>query len=193
MRDQVLTHARHLFMHRGFASVSVGEVAETVGVTKPTLYYHFGDKEGLYAAVLCDILREVGGYVRQVTETQLPLRQRLLDLALGYFLHADATLEPMLRDTSELIGAERAALVWDVYHHDFFAPLRTLMEDGIAQHELRSTDPDVLVRAFLALLNGFTEPGGHIMRTSTEHQQVAATVVSLFLDGVGARAEAQSR
>src|SRR6476661_3672226 len=70
-RELILRQAERLFMQRGFAAVSaaisVGDVAEAVGVTKPTLYYHFGDKEGLYAAMLVALMTRVGAHVRRVT------------------------------------------------------------------------------------------------------------------------------
>lgn len=39
-----LTH----FASKGYDGVQVKEVAEEAGVSKPTLYYHFGSKEGLF-------------------------------------------------------------------------------------------------------------------------------------------------
>ena len=39
-----LTH----FASKGYDGVQVKEVAEQAGVSKPTLYYHFGSKEGLF-------------------------------------------------------------------------------------------------------------------------------------------------
>ena len=39
-----LTH----FAAKGYDGVQVREVAEEAGVSKPTLYYHFGSKEGLF-------------------------------------------------------------------------------------------------------------------------------------------------
>ncbi len=66
-RELILRQAERLFMQRGFAAVSVGDVAEAVGVTKPTLYYHFGDKEGMYAAMLVALMTRVGAHVRRVT------------------------------------------------------------------------------------------------------------------------------
>ncbi len=39
-----LTH----FASKGYDGVQVREVAEEAGVSKPTLYYHFGSKEGLF-------------------------------------------------------------------------------------------------------------------------------------------------
>lgn len=174
-------------MQRGLASVSVSEVAEAAGVTKPTIYYHFGDKEGLYAATLCDVIQEVGGYVRQVTESALTIRQKVDSLVFGYFLHADSTMEPVLHDTQKLLGQERASLVWNCYEQNLVAPIRAMMEEGMRADELRPNDPDMLVRALLALLDSFTAPEGHSSRTCQQHRKMADAVVSLFLDGVTSR------
>jgi AcrR family transcriptional regulator len=183
----VLQAARGLFLQRGYADVSVGEVAAAVGVTKPTLYYHFGDKEGLYAEVICDLLTRVGSYVRSVTQTDIPLRQHLYELALGYFRNASYTWEPMLRDATALLGAERSAQVWDTYEREFVAPFEALMADGARSGDLRSDQATrTLVHAFLGLLEALTAPGGPLARSDAEHQATAAAVVSLFLDGAAA-------
>jgi len=44
--------AYELFYKQGFAQTSIDAVAETAGVTKRTLYYHFESKQALVAAVL---------------------------------------------------------------------------------------------------------------------------------------------
>lgn len=44
--------AARLFALRGYDATSVREIVEAAGVTKPTLYYHFGSKEGLAQALL---------------------------------------------------------------------------------------------------------------------------------------------
>ncbi len=187
-RDLILLHARRLFLRRGFADVAVGDVAEAVGVTKPTLYYHFGDKEGLYAAVLIDLMERIGHYVRSVTEQQaVSVRQRLIDLATGYFLHADATMEPMLRDTNELLGTQRADEVRLAYEENLLCPIKLLLLDGMRTGDVREMSPRPLADAFLALLDAFTDPGGHTARTDDEHQATAQTLVSLFLDGAAPR------
>ncbi len=186
-RDLILRQARHLFMRRGFADVAVGDVAEAVGVTKPTLYYHFGNKEELYAAVLVDLMREVGGYIRKVVAQPSPLRTRLQQIAVGYFLNANGTMEPVLRDAGQLIGQQHAATVWAAYEGDLLQPLVTLMDEGMRSGEVRALDARGLVRGFISLLDAFTAPGGRSARTQPEHQQVAEAVVSLFLDGAAPR------
>ena len=51
-RQRILEAAYGLFYAKGFARVSLDVVAETTGVTKRTLYYHFATKDELLIAVL---------------------------------------------------------------------------------------------------------------------------------------------
>lgn len=48
LKAKLLLVALDHFAARGFDGVQVREVAEQSGVSKPTLYYHFGSKEGLF-------------------------------------------------------------------------------------------------------------------------------------------------
>jgi AcrR family transcriptional regulator len=51
-RDQLLATASSLFYERGIAATGVDAVVQASGVSKPTLYAHFGSKAELVAAVL---------------------------------------------------------------------------------------------------------------------------------------------
>src|SRR6201996_7094961 len=50
--EQTLGVAHGLFAERGFADVTMDEIATEVGVTKPLLYNYFGNKERLYIACM---------------------------------------------------------------------------------------------------------------------------------------------
>jgi AcrR family transcriptional regulator len=50
--QQALAVARSLFAERGYAAVTMDDVAAAVGVTKPLLYAYFGNKERLYLACM---------------------------------------------------------------------------------------------------------------------------------------------
>lgn len=55
-RSEILRHATRLFARQGFDGTSVQEVADAVGIKKPSLLYHFASKEELRQAVLDDVL-----------------------------------------------------------------------------------------------------------------------------------------
>ena len=50
--EQTLEVAHVLFAERGYAAVTMDEIAAAVGVTKPLLYNYFGNKERLYIACM---------------------------------------------------------------------------------------------------------------------------------------------
>jgi AcrR family transcriptional regulator len=50
--EQALAVAHALFAERGYAAVTMDEVAAALGVTKPLLYNYFGNKEQLYIACM---------------------------------------------------------------------------------------------------------------------------------------------
>src|SRR3954463_4964832 len=49
---RILAAARNEFAQRGFPGARLQDIAERAGLTHPTLLYHFGSKERLYAAVI---------------------------------------------------------------------------------------------------------------------------------------------
>lgn len=50
--EQTLEAAHGLFAERGYAAVTMDEIAAAIGVTKPLLYNYFGNKERLYIACM---------------------------------------------------------------------------------------------------------------------------------------------
>lgn len=53
-RENLLKCALELFAARGYDAVGVQEIADSAGITKPTLYHYFGSKGGLLSALLAE-------------------------------------------------------------------------------------------------------------------------------------------
>jgi AcrR family transcriptional regulator len=56
VRERILAEATRLFAARGFDGTSLQDIADAVGVTKPSLLYHFPSKDDLRQAVLGELL-----------------------------------------------------------------------------------------------------------------------------------------
>jgi TetR/AcrR family transcriptional regulator len=52
VREALLEAARRLFLARGFSAVSIRELAAAAGANPAMIHYYFGDKLGLYRAML---------------------------------------------------------------------------------------------------------------------------------------------
>lgn len=59
VREALLDGARQLFLARGFASVTIREIARAAGTSTAAIHYHFGDKLGLYRAMLEEAIAPV--------------------------------------------------------------------------------------------------------------------------------------
>jgi AcrR family transcriptional regulator len=66
---QTLAAAHGLFAERGYAAVTMDEIATAIGVTKPLLYNYFGNKERLYIACMeragDALIQAIAGAVRE--------------------------------------------------------------------------------------------------------------------------------
>ncbi len=58
-KDNILYHARNFFQQKSFDGVNIREIMQAAGVSQPTIYYYFQNKDGLFLAVLLDILAEI--------------------------------------------------------------------------------------------------------------------------------------
>lgn len=82
LREALLRAARHLFATEGYEAVSVKRLAEAAEATPAMVNYYFGDKQGLYQAVVEQTLQPFIGKVRQMLEhAETP---RLDDILAAY-------------------------------------------------------------------------------------------------------------
>ena len=54
----ILKGAMKEFLKHGYAGTSMDQIAKVAGVSKATVYSHFGDKESLFNAVIQDLVQE---------------------------------------------------------------------------------------------------------------------------------------
>jgi TetR/AcrR family transcriptional regulator len=59
--DRILDAARGEFAQHGFGGARLQDIAARAQLSHPTLLYHFGSKEGLYAAVIDKAMRDWAG------------------------------------------------------------------------------------------------------------------------------------
>lgn len=186
-RVQIIEAAADLFARRGYAAVSLGEIAAAVGVTKAALYHHFPSKEALYAEVMREALRRIGDAIRQTVRSPGSAAekiQRLTEVAVLY-VDREADLDAMMRDAAEHLPGTARREIGDA-HRGLMAALEELMRDGIAAGELAARDPDLLAHAYWSLLAGFTGRAG----SEAGYQgrpETAEAVVDIFLRGAAAR------
>src|SRR5512145_1675769 len=69
VRAALLEHARALFLKQGFADVSTRRIAAAAGTTAAMIHYYFGDKLGLYRAMLDEAIEPLLEHLHRLEET----------------------------------------------------------------------------------------------------------------------------
>jgi len=102
--------ARELFAVRGYQAVPADEITRAAGVTRGALYHHYGDKQGLFRAVVEELERELTEEVEAAFDGAADPLTGMLQ-ALGVFL--DACLREEVRRIS--LTDAPAVLGWEVW------------------------------------------------------------------------------
>jgi AcrR family transcriptional regulator len=67
-RRRILDAALHLFAMEGFEGTGTRALAERAEVNQPAIQYYFGSKEGLYRAVVDEIIQDMVAHIGPVAE-----------------------------------------------------------------------------------------------------------------------------
>jgi AcrR family transcriptional regulator len=87
---QMLDVAEEVFAERGYAAVSMEEIAVRVGVSKPMLYEYFGSKEGLLRATIGRARAELFETTAEAIEGAESAEDKLRSGYLAYFRFNEA-------------------------------------------------------------------------------------------------------
>jgi len=92
-RRDIINVAMKEFAEKGLSGARVDEIAAKTRTTKPTIYYHFGSKEKLYAAVMEEAYGEVRNKEQGLHLDDLPPIEALQKLVEVTFDHHAAHTE----------------------------------------------------------------------------------------------------
>lgn len=199
-RAAILEAAKQIFTAQGFEGSSMDQIAAAAGVSKLTVYSHFGDKESLFAEA-----------VRSHCETRLPtalfepapgtpLRERLLDIARAFYAmisSREAVAGHRMLCTPQLAGSPLSRMFWEAGPQRVHEAFAALLQRRVAAGELEIEDPARAAGQFFALLKG--EPHAQLVFGCCEgrddpHALDAhlAASVDLFLRAYAPRGQEQA-
>lgn len=188
-RHEILRAARICFLDRGFLRTTISDVLALSGGSRATVYEEFGDKEGLFAALIGSILEDMslptaadgppGEVLRELGRAYLA---QLLDpdaLALYRVVLGESTHMRQLGPAIFRAGPRAAG-----------EALAQRFAAWIQGGELAIDDPHRAATLFLAMVEGDLHRAAIMWDRAPSTEEIDATIdaaVTLFLHGAAPR------
>lgn len=154
--EAILDGAMQEFLAHGYAATSMDRVAKTAGVSKATVYSHFGDKENLFNAVIQGLARDKFQTVLGLQKLQSSKKDPKIVLrSLATQMLENAGGDRTFQDFIRIIIGEsgRFPELAQAYVRNIAKPgIESLTQYFKSHPELNLNDPEATVRVFVGAL-----------------------------------------
>ena len=193
-RAAILEAAKRLFPKEGFAGVSMDQIAAEAGVSKLTVYSHFGDKEALFFAAVQAKCDEMLPHDLFAQELKGPLQTQLKAIASAFFalISSDEAISThRMMITPGNADDRLRQLFWEAGPQRTHEALDAFLQSRVSAGELAIVDTRRAAEQFFSLIKG--EMHGRMicgLGAKPERGDVAAHIdatVDMFLRAYAAR------
>lgn len=167
--------SRALFTEHGYAHTPTEAIVRQAGVTRGALYHHFGNKEGLFRAVLQAVQYDVAQQIALATQQSA---DPWVQFVAGCRAFLAASLDPsvqriMLLDAPAVVG-------WDVWREMDAAYSMKTLHEGLSELAARGLIQPLPIDALVHLLSGaMNEAALWIARADQPQQALAEASTAL--------------
>jgi len=164
VKQTILEKALDLFSVKGYEGVSVSELTEAAGITKPTLYYYFNSKEGLfdtvchiYYAKLNKLVAENAEYKSNPKNYYEDIHYTLSKLTKAYFEFArenEAFFRIMLTNLS-MPPSSAVYKIVEKYHFEQFDIIKNTFNKMSKGHGNLKGKSETLTWSFIGIINSY--------------------------------------
>lgn len=150
-RAKILAAAEELFAVRGFAGTSVRDIARSAGVNGAMIHYYFGNKEGLYRAIIESAASTVRTLLITATSNAQTLEETLSRFVSGYakYIFSHPNLARVLHRELLAGGAYLKQMMQPATNYRI---LREALSDAVRRGDMRKIDVDLAPISLMGMI-----------------------------------------
>jgi len=189
-RQEILRAALKRFAHCGYAAASVQQIVKDARVSKPTLYYYFPDKAGLFQALVNEAHDERYRLMREAAARGKTVREQLVEIVavlFDYFRENRELMRISLATAFASPGEMPDGLRYTDRCERNFEFVHALMKKALDSGELNDRfDSRELAFGFYGQTNAYLMT--HLLMPNCRlNRQTAERIVDLFFAGAAAK------
>lgn len=182
--DRIIEQATRLFVSRGYAGISMREIAEAVGVSKAGLYYHFEDKEALFLAILTANLARVESAIQAARREGATARDQITRMMRSIMEQAPDQRAIIRLAGQEMVHLSQAARAefGRIYQKKFINQVEDILRAGVERGELKPANVRLATWILLGMAYPFLHPASE--RELGGEDEAIDVMVTIFFDGL---------
>lgn len=179
--SRLLAVARVAFAEQGFAAVSLDALAAEAGMTRGAVHHHYGNKAGLFEAVVRAVDAEIGAEIDAAWQADADPWTAFRGC---FHVYLDAVMRPdrrriMFEDAPAVLGAK----AWEILIDSGLAEIIASLDRVVQAGRLTARDAEGLTHA----LNGATVNLAFWLADDPGRRERAHVVLDAIFDGLTAR------
>jgi TetR/AcrR family transcriptional regulator len=127
-RATIIAAAEAVFADKGFAAARLQDVADRVGIRRPSIVYYFRNKRDLYEAVLNDLFSGLAARIQAAVDSPAPMPERIeavVNAWVSYVGERPSLARIFLREIAEGLPARSPAMA------RYVAPISGVVEEAV--------------------------------------------------------------
>ena len=183
-RERLLDIAERLFSERGFAAVTLRSIAQELGLSHASLYYHFpGGKEELFIAVTRRSIEGHGRALAAIVERGSgDIRTQLFGIAEWFLSQPPLDLIRMAQSDMPVLKTEDARRLTDLLYGEILQRLQGVLGAAAAAGKISCPDPGLVGGALVGLVESFHSIPEYAVRGS--RLNMAKEMIDIVLRGL---------
>ncbi|OPY61384.1 MAG: HTH-type transcriptional repressor NicS [Syntrophorhabdaceae bacterium PtaU1.Bin034] len=173
--ESLLDAATKLFLAKGYEATSIGEIAATAKLTKPTLYYYFDSKNDLLFSVhMKGIERDLVPYMEKVRAISDPdARCRTMVREYTKMICSDPALRFLLHGSLDIKDkySKEIKKAWKEHYHLLRDTIEELQSKGIFNSNFKPAPAALLILGMITWITYWYDYGKVSSRRTTTQNQ----------------------
>jgi TetR/AcrR family transcriptional regulator, cholesterol catabolism regulator len=183
-RERVLDQAERLFAEKGYDSVTLRQIAEPLGLTHASLYYHFpGGKAELFGLVMERNIRRHGdGLAASIAGGGPTLRSKLRGAADWLLSQPPMDLIRMAETDLKAVGAREARRLMDMVYTLIIKRLQTELQASADSGEIGPCSAGLIAGGLVGLIESIHSVPAKVVRRA--RGGMAYELIDVILKGL---------
>ncbi len=184
LKERILTRAEEIFFQYGYTRVRMDEIAESLGISKKTLYKFFDSKENLFLEIMSRMKVRIKTNCQLICDdTEMEFIQKLKKL-MNYIAKQSSKLRGPLPEDLQ----KNMPQVWiDINEYrkkEALAKFGDLIDEGVRKGAFRKDiDRQIIVLMYVNAISGLINPEV-LSQLPFTGDQVFETIIRIMFEGI---------